>query len=78
MKKHIDINSLKHIGVCAAGSFLGLYGVAVVSGSSVTKEWCDGKKKNGHWCWWDIASDCVGIAIGIALHRLVFGSWGTF
>ena len=76
--KHIDANSLKHIGVCALGSFLGTHGAAFVMGAAVCKEWQDSKQHGNHWCWSDLACDCIGCAIGLTAHYLVFGSWTKF
>jgi hypothetical protein len=65
--KHIDINSLKHFGVCLAlVLLLGWNGAYFAAGASFTKEWCD-LKYTGHWCWTDLAFDLIGILTGIIL-----------
>ena len=69
---HIDIKSLKHIGVCALGSLLGTHGAAFVMGAAVCKEWRDSKSKGSHWCWWDIIFDVLGCGAGYLIHRLIF------
>ena len=78
MATHIDKNTLKHIAVCFIGAFFGWYGLSFVAGCAVTKEWDDSKQKGNHWCWVDIAADCLGMALGTITHKLVFGSWGQF
>lgn len=70
---HIDINSLKHIGVCALGSFLGTHGAAFVMGAAVCKEWRDSKQKGGHWCGIDLFFDILGCAVGYGVHTLIAG-----
>lgn len=69
---HIDKNSIKHFAInytlAAAG---GLYGASAAAGASVTKEWFD-KESYGHWCWWDIIFDILGIAAGLGTRYLIF------
>ena len=44
--------------------------VAVVA--AVGKEVYDRGKNGGHWCWKDIVADAVGVALGSAVHLLLF------
>ena len=74
MTTHIDKNSIKHFSVCFILSLVGAYGASVALGASLTKEWYD-KKSYGHWCWFDLAFDLLGIVAGMAVHWLVFKSW---
>lgn len=69
--KHVDLNSLKHFGVCFTLSLLGLYGVSVAIGASLTKEYYD-KKTYGHWCWLDILFDTLGCVLGYGTCYLIF------
>ena len=71
IKVHIDRNSLKHFLVCFALTILlGVYGACAAAGASVTKEWFD-RKSYGHWCWFDLLFDALGIGVGIGLHLLL-------
>ena len=75
--RHVDKNSIKHFGVCALLSLLGTHGVAMAIGGGLCKEY-DDKKSYGHWCWIDLFFDTLGCAVGLGVHRLVFGSWIWF
>jgi hypothetical protein len=72
MIKHVDKNSIKHFIVCYwLSASLGIEGASLALGASITKEWCD-KLYAGHWCWWDLSFDMMGIAFGILTHYLFF------
>lgn len=58
------IDKLKHMGVCLG---LSIVCPPLAIGAAVWKEWYD-KKSYGHWCWWDLAADAVGIVAGSAVH----------
>lgn len=74
MATHIDKKSIKHFSVCFLLSLVGAYGASAALGASLTKEWYD-KKSHGHWCWFDLLFDLLGIAAGMAVHWLGFKSW---
>lgn len=57
----------KHIGVCLV---LAVLCPPLAVCAALCKEWMD-KKSYGHWCWWDIAADAVGVAVGT-------GVWWTW
>ena len=69
--KHIDKNSLKHFAACFIQSLFGLYGASFAAGAAITKEYFD-KQVGGHWCWWDLFFDTVGIACGVSINHLLF------
>ena len=71
--KHIDKNSLKHFAACFIPSLFGLYGASFAAGAAITKEYFD-KQVGGHWCWWDLLADLIGIIVGGAIHLLIFGT----
>lgn len=59
------------VGLIAGNHVLGarfgmVFGVGVAIGASMTREY-DGKQFYGHWCWWDILFDGIGIILGLAL-----------
>lgn len=69
MNKHIDKNSLKHLGICAAlGALFGRTGFGVSIGAGLTKEYIDKESWVEHWCWWDIFFNILGALIGVALN----------
>lgn len=68
---HIDINSLKHLGLNYLGGLAGLEGACFAAGCSITKEYCD-KVYGKHWCWLDLAFDALGIGLGLLTHYLIF------
>lgn len=72
--KHIDKNSVKHFCVNLALAAIGgieYGGVQAAAAASITKEWFD-KQSYGHWCWWDLFFDVVGMAVGEVVHFLIF------
>ena len=71
---HIDKNSIKHFSICFLLSLVGAYGASFALGASLTKEYYD-KKSYGHWCWWDLLFDFLGIVSGQALHLWILKSW---
>lgn len=92
MTSHIDMDSLKHLGVNAAcpvaGALVGLligwavgypltgfiagfaFGNGASIAASITREY-DGKQFYGHWCWWDIFFDVIGLILADGLVILV-------
>lgn len=90
--KHIDIDSLKHLGINAAcpvvgaaiGTLIGwaagytfigfvaglAFGIGVGIGASLTREY-DGLQFYGHWCWWDIVFDFLGLLCGSGIIILI-------
>lgn len=69
--KHIDTNTLKHLGITFGLSLIGgIYGACAAAGASVTKEWCD-KQSYGHWCWVDLAADTIGTVLGLVANKLI-------
>lgn len=72
--KHIDNNSILHFCINMLLSALGgiqYGGVQAAAAASVTKEWFD-KQSYGHWCWWDVVFDILGISVGEVIHYIVF------
>lgn len=53
-------------------SLIGIWS-GIIAGSSaalsagITKEYCDSKQPNNHWCWWDLLADALGVIVGIFL-----------
>ena len=72
--EHIDKNSFKHAGICfalAATGGIKYGGIQAAIAASVTKEWFD-KQSYGHWCWWDLTFDILGMVAGEVVHFFTF------
>lgn len=67
---HIDKNSLKHLGICAAlGALFGRTGFGAALGIGFYKEYIDKTEAwYHHWCWWDITFDVLGALVGLAIN----------
>lgn len=59
------------IGYIFLGCLIGLFfGIGISIGASLTREY-DGKQFGGHWCWWDIFFDAIGLLTGTGLMVLI-------
>lgn len=71
IKLHVDRSSLLHFAVCFVVTLVGgWYGLCCAIGAALTKEWFD-RQSYGHWCWFDLLFDALGIGVGIGLHLLL-------
>ena len=79
---HVEINAACVLVLSALGALIGgltgdtvkgatygmTAGIGAGVGASLAREF-DGLQFHGHWCWWDILFDCIGLicAVGIVL-----------
>ncbi len=58
-----------HFGVCLV--LAGICPIVAVV-VAIAKEAYDAHKEGNHWCWKDIVANAVGVALGSAVHLLLF------
>lgn len=64
------IDKLYHFLVCAAGA---VFETEAAVAAAVAKEYGDSRAAGGHWCWWDILADTLGIIVGTSVRLLISG-----
>lgn len=60
-------DKFKHFGVCLVLAFLCPLAAIV---AAVSKEIHD-RKTGGHFCWWDILADALGVIVGTTFHAVI-------
>lgn len=58
-----------HFGVCFVMAAINPF-IALLA--AMGKELYDQQQPNNHFCWKDIVADAVGVALGSAVHLLLF------
>lgn len=62
-------DKILHFIVCLAAA---IFSPMLAVGLALGKEYGDKHATGNHWCWWDIAADALGAAVGTVVHLIIF------